>query len=261
MYQALISIFIFLFGATVGSFLNSVIYRLNSKESFIKGRSYCPSCKHKLSFFDLIPIFSFIFLLGKCRYCRKKISLQYPLVELFTGLVFILIFFKFPLSHIFSIVFYLIVSSFLIVIFVYDLKHYLILDKVIYPLIALNILYNLLFMEQGVFINSLVSALGSFLFFLLIFLISKGSWMGFGDVKLAFFIGLFLGYPNTAVALFLSFFIGAIIGLGLIILRKKTMKSEIPFGPFLVLSIFISLFFGAEIIGWYFNSIVGINIR
>ncbi|MDP2967306.1 MAG: prepilin peptidase [bacterium] len=301
------SIFIFLFGLIIGSFLNCVIYRLalpSNSERGLKNRSYCPHCKHLLSWQDLIPVFSFIFLKGKCRYCQKPISLQYPIVEISTGLMFLLIFNQFSIgeenfvlfftfastverefhslsylhflrelgngSSVFNflnLIYYWTIASFLIVIFVYDLKHYIIPDKVIYPAIAIALIFNFQFSigEEGsalfftfapingssVFNYSILSAILAAAFFLSIVLISRGKWMGVGDIKLAFFMGLVLGWPNILLALFLAFFIGATVGVGLIISNKKTLKSEIPFGPFLVTGTFLVLFWGNELISWY----------
>jgi prepilin signal peptidase PulO-like enzyme (type II secretory pathway) len=242
------NLFIFLLGLAVGSFLNCIIYRLEKNESFLKGRSYCPNCHHTLAWQDLIPIFSFLILRGKCRYCGKKISLQYPLVELSTGILFVLIFnvAAFDLRTIY----YLIISCFLVIIFIYDLKHYIIPDKVIYPAIALTSIFNFKFL---IFKYSILSAFGSAAFFLLIFSISRGKWLGFGDVKLGFLMGLFLGFPKILVALFFAYLIGAIIGIGLVLAKKKTLKSEVPFGPFLVTGTFIALFWGNQLINWYLN--------
>lgn len=248
-------ILVFLFGISIGSFLNCLIYRLE-KEKTVKGRSYCPKCGHNLSFFDLFPVISFIFLKGKCRYCKKKISFQYPLVEIFTGLFFLFVFnYLFLTSEnfgsfqfIFEFLILIAIFSFLILIFVYDLKHYLIPDFAVYSIIIIAFIYN--FLKEN-FINGLFSAIICFLFFLFIFLITKGKGMGFGDVKLSFFLGLFLGYPNFLTALFASFLIGAIIGLVLVFLKKKDIKSEIPFGPFLITGIIISFFWGDKIIYYY----------
>src|SRR4030042_4928939 len=255
----MLNLFVFLFGLAIGSFLNCVIYRLEKKQSFLKGLSYCPHCKHILSWQDLIPVFSFLILRGKCRYCRKKISLQYPLVELATGSLFLLIFIYFNnllVTRYWLLVtgYWLLITSFLIIIFVYDLKHYIIPDKVIYLAIAIAFLYNLI---TGYWLlvtnNYLPAAFGAAGFFLFIVLVSRGKWMGVGDIKLAFLIGFLLGWPKALLALFLAFLIGAIIGLGLIILKKKTIKSELPFGPFLITGIYLALFFGEKIISWYFG--------
>jgi len=254
-----LSLFIFTFGLIIGSFLNCVIYRLETKKNFLKGRSFCPRCKHVLNWQDLAPIFSFLILIGKCRYCKKKISWQYPAVELATGLLFLLIFsalggipsLRDNFQTIASFLYLLIISALLIVIFVFDLKNYIIPDKVLFPAIGLVFLFRIFNFSS--LPNFLLSAFFASLFFFAIFFFSKGLWMGFGDVKLAFFMGLFLGFPNILAALFLSFLFGAIIGLSLIFLRKKSLKSELPFGPFLILGTFIALFWGNSLINWYLS--------
>ena len=254
-------IFVFLFGLITGSFLNCVIYRLQKDESFLFGRSYCPYCKKTLSWRDLIPVLSFLILRGRCRYCHKKISWQYPLVELFTAILFVSVFyfiFQNQILTIYSILnlcFLFIFSCFLIVIFVYDFKCFLIPDKIIYPAIFLSFLYNLLDIRYLIF-NVFPVTLCAFLFFLIIFLISRGKWMGFGDVKLVIFLGLLLGFPGILVALFLAFFIGAIIGIGLMIFEKKNLKSEVPFAPFLIIGTLIALFFGNFIFHWYISFVM-----
>ncbi|MCX6718695.1 MAG: prepilin peptidase [Candidatus Staskawiczbacteria bacterium] len=253
----IISFFVFLFGVCIGSFLNCLIYRLEEEKS-LKGRSFCPHCKHTLFWYDLFPVLSFLFLRGKCRYCKAKISLQYPLVELAAGIIFLLISnFEFRISNqieifqFLNLAFLFYIASSLIVIFVYDLKHYLIPDKVLFPAIVISLIYNLTNWQNilNVFI-ALIIAAG---FFLFIFLISKGRWMGFGDVKLAVLMGLLLGFPNILTALFLAFFFGAIIGIILMVFEKKGLKSEIPFGPFLIAGTFLALLYGSQIIQWYLN--------
>lgn len=242
--ESLVYFFVFLFGLIVGSFLNCVIYRLETGRSFLQGRSFCPHCKHQLSFWDLIPVFSFLFLGGKCRYCYQKISWQYPLVELATGIIFFQT--ATMVSNISTGVYLLLIIPFLVVIFVYDLKHYIIPDKVIYPAIAIVGIFNFQIIN---FLSAILAAS----FFLVIVLASRGKGMGIGDIKLAFFMGLFLGWPSILVALFLAFLTGAIIGTGLIISKNKTLKSEVPFGPFLVVGTFIALFYGNQIINWYLS--------
>ena len=255
--MAIISLPIFLFGLIVGSFLNCVIFRLEKGKSFLKGRSYCPHCKHQLVWRDLIPVLSFIILKRRCRYCKKLISWQYPLVEMATGILFVIIIntqlsaINYQLSII-SCIYYLLIVSFLIIIFIYDLKHFIILDKVLFPAIAVSFLY-LIINNQLSIINYFLSALGASTFFLLIYLFSKGKCLGFGDVKLAILLGLFLGWSRIILALFLSFVIGGIIGLGLIILSKKKLKSEVPFAPFLIFGTLIAFFWGEQIINWYLS--------
>lgn len=258
---------IFCLGLIIGSFLNCVIYRLEEGEkSFLKGRSFCPKCKHTLSWQDLIPVFSFFFLKGKCRYCSQKISWQYPLVELATATLFLLTaryYLPFDLNNIifsdFIILFFLLIFiSLLIIIFAFDLRHYIIPDRVIYPAILIGIVYNIVYSllinnNTALLINYFLSGLFASLFFLFIVLISKGRWMGLGDVKLAFFMGLVLGSPNIIIALFLSFLIGALVGISLILAQKKKFSSEIPFAPFLILGTFLALFWGGDILSFYLS--------
>jgi prepilin signal peptidase PulO-like enzyme (type II secretory pathway) len=255
----LLDIFVFVFGACVGSFLNCVIYRLESKKS-LKGRSFCPHCKHALSWQDLFPVFSFLFLRGKCRYCHKKISIQYPLVELATGILFVLVFwnlgfvsgFGFRASDFIKLCFMLYIASVLIIIFVYDLKHYIIPDKILFPAIIISFAYRV-FENFAMLGNYLIAVIIGSGFFFTIWLVSRGKWMGFGDVKLAVLLGLLLGFPNILVGLFLAFFFGAIIGVILMVGQKKGLKSEIPFGPFLITGSFVAIFFGSQIIQWYLS--------
>jgi leader peptidase (prepilin peptidase)/N-methyltransferase len=246
--------FIFLFGLVCGSFLNSVIYRLEKDLPFPLFRSFCPKCGHLLAWYDLIPIFSFLILKGRCRYCQKKISIQYPLVELFTAFLFILPFFI-KLYNFVDLIFYWLVSSFLIIIFVFDLKHYLIPDKIVYPAILTTFLFRLLevwkFHNWKFLLNPFLSGFFVAAFFFLIVFLSRERWMGWGDVKLFFLIGLFLGYPKTLIALFSAFFFGAIISIGLILSGKKTIKEEIPFAPFLILGFFLAFYLGEKLISLY----------
>lgn len=209
------TIVLFLLGLCLGSFLNVVICRLGRGGKILFSRSQCPRCQKVLEWFELIPVFSFVIQKGRCRRCRKKISVQYPLVELATGVLFVL--FGFDWLKLFF-------SAVLIVVFVYDLKHYLIPDKVIYPALAIGVIFGwrnwLAFLIAGGF-------------FLILVLVSRERWMGWGDVKLATLMGLILGWPDVLTALMIAFVSGALVGLSLILLKKKTMKSQIPFGPFL----------------------------
>jgi len=240
---------IFIFGLAIGSFLNVVIFRLGTNESILVGRSHCPKCGAILKWYDLIPALSFLIQKGKCRYCEKKISFQYPIVEIITGFLFVLILSKFGLDSLITY-YLLLISCFLIVIFVYDLKNYLILDKIVFPAIIIVLFYQIL---MGNFLNPFLSALLASGFFLSLVLISKGKWMGMGDVKFAILMGLILGWPNILLALFLSFFSGAIIGIVLILFGKKGLKSQIPFGPFLVGSTILIMLYGEYLNIWYYN--------
>lgn len=263
---------IFTIGVIIGSFLNCVIWRAYANESAARGRSYCPKCRHRLSWKDLVPLFSFLILRGKCRYCKEPISFQYPLVEAATGVVFVAaagVFYPFIFHGIFSIyalielAAYWAVFSSLIVIFVADLKWYFIPDgAIISGLIAALILRGAQFFENArifhgydtsIIVNPLLAAIVAASFFLAIFLVSRGAWIGFGDVKYALLMGLALGFPDVALGLFLAFFFGAILGLSLVAGQKKKMSSQIPFGPFLVAGTAVALFFSGPIIGWYLS--------
>ncbi len=269
----LIGTFIFLLGLCIGSFLNCYIYRklpasadgygvAKEEEKSLKGRSFCPNCKHELSWLDLFPVFSFLFLKGKCRYCKNKISWQYPIVEASTALIFLSIF-SLQSSNLkfLNLAFSFYIACVLIIIFIYDLKHYIIPDKVLFPAIGIVGIVRILDFALGILdfkslLNYFFAVIVASGFFLAIFLVSKGRWMGFGDVKLAILMGLLLGFSNVLVALFLAFFFGAIIGVMLMIFKGKKLKSEIPFGPFLIMGTFMAMFWASQIIQWYVTSII-----
>jgi leader peptidase (prepilin peptidase)/N-methyltransferase len=246
----LIVFFVFIFGLVVGSFANSIIYRLPNIQGIIKARSICPHCKKTLSWYDLIPLVSFMALKGKCRFCQKKISLQYPLVELATGLLFVLFYTKFGLTW--HLLFLFPLTTILIILFVYDLKTQTIPDVIAYLAIGLALVYLLAYSSIHPFIYSSIAAAAiAGGFFALLVLVSKEKWMGQGDIKLGALMGLLLGYPNVFVGLFLAFVLGALVSLVLIALKKKTLKSQIPFGPFLITAIFVTIFYGEAILNWY----------
>ncbi len=264
-------LFLFSIGLFVGSFLNVIIDRLPRKETIFKGRSHCESCKKELAWYDLIPLLSFLMLKGKCRYCRAKLSFFYPTIEFSTGILFALIYafvnfqfsifnfqsinqFLIPNSSIInqqsliSLAYYLFIVSSFIVVFFSDLKYGIIPDKVVFPAIILSLSYSLIINPQSLIIN-LISGLGAFVFFLILFLITRGKGMGFGDVKLAFLLGLILGFPKIILALYLAFLTGAILGIILILWKKKkSIKETIPFGPFLIIGSLAALFWGELII-------------
>lgn len=252
--------FIFLFGLVIGSFLNVVIFRLETEESIAVPRSHCMDCRHSLFWYDLIPVMSFLALWGKCRYCKKPISRQYPLIELATAILFVLTarFFDIgilgyrDIGNLLTAFYYLFVICALIIIFVYDFKHYIIPDEVVFLLIIAAIAYNLISQYPNILASQyLISAFLASGFFLLLVVLSGGKGMGMGDVKFAFALGLILGWPLIAFALFVSFVLGSIIGLMLVIFKKKNFKSEIPFGPFLAAGGLLGLFWGREIMQWY----------
>ncbi len=231
--------FLFIFGACVGSFLNCVIYRLKTKESFLKGRSFCPKCKHSLGLWDLIPIVSFVLLKGKCRYCKEKISIQYPLVELFSAFSFVFGFFFFKGV---SFLFFSIFSCLLILAFFFDLKDYQIPNSILYSLVLVGFLFSLFnfFSKKISLFEIFLSTLPALFFFLIIFF-SKEKLMGWGDFYLLLSLALFLGWPKILTAVFFGVILGAILGTILILLSKKTLKSQLPFAPFLVFGFFASI--------------------
>ena len=252
-------LFLFVFGAAIGSFLNVVIDRLSNEES-VMGRSHCDHCKHKLGVGDLFPILSFFILGGKCRYCKKKLSWYYPLVEFITGSMFVLIWVYLPVSllgeglrklptTILLIKFiYLGILSALIVIFFADLKYRVIPDQVQIFLFAASLfllpLYGTL---QKVFIERVIAALLVMVQIYFLYWVTKGRGMGFGDVKLAFTIGFMFGIKAGLLVLYFAFITGAIIGLILMFIQKKGLKSKIAFGPFLVIGMLVMLFWRDEI--------------
>ena len=252
----IVSLFLlFCFGLCIGSFLGVLICRIPQNKSIVKGRSYCENCKKTLSFIDLIPLLSFFFLKGKCRYCGIRLSLYYPLIELTTGLLFLFTFLHFGIRNpelgimgiLEPLYLFLIISS-LIVVFFIDLQHGIIPDVIIFPATVISILY-LLIIHNSLFLTHLLSGLGAFLLFYLLFALTKGRGMGFGDVKLTLFMGLFLGFPNILVALYIAFLTGAVISIILIVAGKKKFKGgTIPFGPFLVIGTMLALFWGEKLL-------------
>jgi len=256
MGEIFFSIFVFIFGLIVGSFLNCLIYRLeqNKAKSILKGKSFCPSCKHGLQWFDLIPLLSFFLLKGKCRYCHNAISFQYPAVELLTALTFLLLFFKEGIGLKGLIIFF--AWACLIVIFVIDLKHYIIPDKVLIPFLGLVLVFKFLnFESTRALLFDFSFALSVALFFFLIWLFSRGKAMGFGDVKLVFPLVLLLGWPLGLVGLFIAFLSGSVVGLILMAFGKKKLKSQVPFGPFLIGGTFVAFLWGSPIWQWYLKLI------
>ena len=255
--------FIFTFGLVVGSFLNAVIYRLGSLLSIFAKSSVCPHCGHELAWPDLIPLVSFFMLNRHCRYCGKPISWQYPLVELATALTFVAVFFvnfQFSISNFqsifnFQFLFQLIFVCFLIVICVYDLKHFLILDRVVFPAALIAFIYQVL---QGNWQNASLGAVLLFGFFGLLYLISRGRWIGLGDVKLGLFLGFLVPFPQTLALFFLAYFSGAVFAVILVLLGRKKLSDRLPFGTFLTFAAFLAMLWGEEMTAWYFR-LIGIS--
>ncbi len=264
--QTLILFFIFILGTIVGSFVNCLVWRINQKETIL-GSSYCPKCKHKLGFFDLFPILSFICLKANCRYCKEKISWQYPIVEILVGLLFVFVYYftgfdllsnDFTNIKFYELIFRLILTTILTAAFIYDFKYFIIPDRLTFSGIGLAFLWLISAFFHGYYtemqvLGFIFSAMGAAFFLFLIWFFSQGKAMGFGDVKLVFLLGLLLGWPLIIPSLFIAFFLGAFIGILLIIFRKKQMKSEVPFGPFLIMGTYIGLAWGKDILSWYIS--------
>ena len=251
----LVLVILFIFGSIIGSFLNVVILRFNTGKT-VNGRSACMSCGKKLSWYELFPIFSYLFLLGVCSKCKTKISPQYPLVEAVTGFLFVFIFMNvIPVTTIeyFWTIFYLIMSCLLIVIAVYDIRHKIIPDPFVYTF-ALLAFVGLFIGKMDWFVVPSWSALlaGPLLAlpFALIWLIAKGTWMGLGDAKLVLGLGWILGLGAGANAIILSFWIAAFISIAWLLITKHTIRprTEIPFGPYLIIGFYVVFFYKIQVI-------------
>ena len=258
----LVFVFTFLFGTIIGSFLNVIIYRFGSGRSVARGRSICMICNKTLRWYELIPVLSFVVQRGRCRRCMSTISHQYPLVECSTGIIFTLIAYHFisylsysPSLFIFLMLFFSFLFSILIVIAVYDFRHKIIPDKLVYLYAVVSFLSLFINTTAAVspFIRPQLTALLAgpvcALPFALLWLLSRGRWMGLGDAKLILGIGWMLGMLQAIAAITLSFWIGAIVGIGMLALAKKkvTMDTAVPFAPFLIASTAIVFFCSIDI--------------
>lgn len=257
--EILLSTSVFVFGTIIGSFLNVIIFRYNTGRS-INGRSSCMHCNYQLRWYDLIPVLSWIFLKGRCRQCQSKISPQYPFVELATGVLFFALFWQLSPYFVYPFVASLLFSwnaiifSILLVIFVYDLRHKIIPNELSYAFAGLAFLQtalslpinNLLSMTS---ILDLLAGLIMFIPFWFLWFISKGQWIGLGDGKLALGIGWYLGFVHGLSAIILAFWIGAAFSIVFLLIdrlnrhsKNITMKTEIPFAPFLIIGLLIQFF-------------------
>lgn len=252
----------FVFGAIIGSFLNVVIWRLPRGQS-LGGRSQCPHCGNVLTAVQLIPVFSYLWQRGRCRNCRQAISPWYLIIELVTAVLFALAgYFIHPMTAGEYIMFarMLLFLAVMVLVFVIDFEHFLILDLIVLPAAAVVLILNIaadlatrqsLLYIHGATVGGLLAAAAFGLFFFLLCALSKGRWMGFGDVKLAVLLGLFLGLPLALVGFILAFWLGAILGIILMVGKKKTMESRLPFGTFLAVASVIAAFYGHALWGAY----------
>ncbi len=241
-------------GLIIGSFLNVVIFRLNTGRGF-RGRSGCLVCQNILAWYDLVPLVSYFALRGRCRSCKSRISVQYPLVEFITGIFFVALFLKmsgmfFADIYVFSAsyAYFAAMFSLLVVIAVYDLRHKVIPDSLSFAFAVLSFAGLFLFSENifsphlpslADFSSGLVLSIP----FALLWFLSKGKWVGLGDAKLLLGLGWFLGFPQIFSAGALAFWLGAMVAVPLLVFKKYGLRSEVPFAPFLVLSSIIVFIF------------------
>ena len=230
-------------GLSIGSFLNVVIFRLGKKGGILLGRSECLHCGRTLKWHDLIPVLSFLTLKGKCRYCRRKISLIYPAVEILTAAAF-LAYVYLRNTYDIEVIYGLALISGLIVITFSDLLELIIPDKIVFPLIILAFAFNLAAVDISA---RLITALVLGSIFAIMYLGSRGRWMGLGDAKLVFLIGLALGYPLGVLAVLLSVWTAALVGIALVTAKKATLKTALPLGTFLAISSIILIIFQNEL--------------
>ncbi|MCU1461978.1 MAG: prepilin signal peptidase PulO-like peptidase [Acidimicrobiales bacterium] len=257
MSTVLIAILCGVLGLCVGSFLNVVIHRVPRKESVVRPRSHCPSCGTELANRDNIPLLSWMRLGGRCRECGERISVRYPLVELGTAALWIAAAVRFDGDWVLPA--FLVFFASLLAISAVDLEHYIIPNRIVYPTIFVSIpLLAAAAAAQdqwGHFAHALLGGAVAFLVLLAVHLVSPRG-MGFGDVRLSFVLGLFLGWLNpwaghVFLGLFLGFLLGSLIGLALIALRRRGRKDHIPFGPFLAGGAVLAVLFGKPVVDWY----------
>lgn len=270
------SALLFVIGVTLGSFINVLIYRSLDEaprrrgDRWFKGRSRCDHCHQQIAWYDNVPLLSFLFLSGKCRSCQKRISLNHPIVELLTGTLFVwwywaMIFFlhltKGPFGF-FQPLFWLLVGLILLYVFLTDAWYYLIPDTAVAVLTVLVVLYRGALVLSGVMQVrdlglSLLATVVVTTIMGLIWLGTKGKGLGLGDVKIMIPLGLLLGWPSTFVMLFLAFVLGGIYGMVALATRRKKWGQVVPFGPFIIISTWVSLVWGEQLLASYLR-ILGI---
>jgi leader peptidase (prepilin peptidase)/N-methyltransferase len=253
----MIELILFIFGSCIGSFLNVCIYRVPNSKSIVYPPSACPGCNTPIRFYDNIPIISFLLLRGKCRSCQAVISIRYPLVELMAGLFAICAYLKFGLT-LEALISYLFIASLIVITFI-DIDHRIIPDAISLPGIPIGFAASF-FSPVITYLESLIGILvggGSLLLVAWVYgLITHKEGMGGGDIKLLAMIGAFVGWQGVLLTIFLSSAIGTLCGLLVMIRSRKNMKLAIPFGPFLAMGAMIHIFFGNELIFWYFHTFI-----
>lgn len=269
----LIYLYVFFIGLICGSFVTALVWRVHTSTtlkpkkptegpnlSIVNGRSLCPNCKHLLKPVDLVPVFSWLFLKGKCRYCHKKISASYPLTELATGLLFILSLLFWPHSlhgvFLFEFISWLVILTVLIALLIYDFRWMILPNVIVFTLTiiaVIRLLIIVLFTNQlSLVLSAFWGILIIFGLFYILFQISNGKWIGGGDVKLGIPLGIIVGGPlSSMLLLFIASLLGTVYAIPIMARGKLTKSRVIPFGPFLIAATIIVVLFGANIISWY----------
>lgn len=245
--EALLAVVFGLIGAAFGSFLNVCIDRLPSGRSLAYPPSHCEACQHPLSPWDLVPVFSYLWLRGRCRYCRSAIPQRLFWIELAVGLIFAFIYWWYGLSVNFAVVaFY---ACLFIVLLGIDLEHHLILNRVVYPAWVVVLILDIFLPQPGIVYGLIGSVVGFVILLIPALVYPEG--MGWGDVKMAALIGLVTGFPLVFVALFLSIVMGGLVGGVLLLFKLRKRKEGIPFAPYLSVATVVTLVWGSQILGWY----------
>jgi len=243
----------FILGTIIGSFLNVCIYRIPKEESITFPPSHCMNCGNQIKWYDLIPVLSYVFLRGKCRFCKEKVSIRYPIIELITGVVFTTLYIEYGIGFNFSK--YALFSCFLIVIGMIDFDTTDVYLMTTLPGIICGVIFLIIGWRLGCeFSAYLFGALLGGGIISLIILLTGG--MGWGDAEICVLCGIFLGLKLTAVMLFISFILGGVVGILLIITKKKSRKDYIPFGPYLAVASIMTMYFGNEIFNWYLATLL-----
>jgi len=255
----MIPLLLIVLGLMLGSFVNAFVWRWHEKRNWVSERSECSHCHHKLGPLDLVPVFSWLFLKGKCRYCHKKIE-DSPLVEITLPSLFLLSYFCWPLQlhgvGLTQFAFWLIFLVIFLALAVYDIRWFLLPDKIVFPAIGLAIIQIVVVAVQQKNFNGFIGAALGMLavggLFYIIFQISKGKWIGGGDVKLGLALGILAGgLLQGFLLLFFASVAGLLAALPMLVKGKANRKTHLPFGPFLIVGLIVVKLFGTAIVAWY----------
>lgn len=260
--EYIISIYAAVIGAVMGSFIGAMAWRLHSKRGVLNERSECEHCHHQLRVIDLLPIISWLSLAGKCRYCKKPIGRTAIILELGTAVIFVLSYILWPLPLVtvldwLYLILWLVSVVGLVFLWLYDLRHYLLPNIVVWPLAAIGlVMFGIRMIQQDAsLILALQEAVLSLLpvtgLYGLLYAVSGGKWVGFGDVKLGIYIGLALGWPLALLAMMLANLVGTLYILPGLLSGVLARNSRIPFGPFLIIGTILAMLFGQSIIDGY----------